>query len=221
MPTVALSPWLPLPDRPHTAPPLPTSAPLPPSQIDPSKKGQVIGSGGRIINQIKEVAGASGIDIDEDGNVEVTASSAQGAAAAVDFIGLVVDDPPVGKIFRCVCGMARRGAELPVGLAVGRVFRCACCSACLLGLSGRPGPACLVGDPLVCKIVMSVCVSLAFAGVPWVQAVHTAQRQQLTPWAAGGRPMVSRCWGGTRLGWSRDAECAHWVLLGRSGTRVA
>jgi polyribonucleotide nucleotidyltransferase len=42
-----------------------------PIQIDPAKKGAVIGPGGRIINQIKEQSTATVIDIDEDGNVEV------------------------------------------------------------------------------------------------------------------------------------------------------
>eukprot|EP00955_Chlamydomonas_euryale_P051745 354939-Chlamydomonas_euryale.AAC.2 len=52
------------------------------TQIDPGKKGAVIGPGGRIINQIRDATQALNIQIDEDGNVEVGAPSATGTASA-------------------------------------------------------------------------------------------------------------------------------------------
>ena len=42
--------------------------------------------------------------MDEDGNVEVTAPSLEAAQMAADFITLIVEDPPPGKIFRCAAG---------------------------------------------------------------------------------------------------------------------
>ena len=49
--------------------------------------------------QIREATKAV-IDIDEEGNVEVTAGTVEAAQTAADYIGLIVDDPPVGKVFR-------------------------------------------------------------------------------------------------------------------------
>jgi polyribonucleotide nucleotidyltransferase len=69
-------------------------------QIDPSKKGMVIGSGGRTINSIKETAGCSVIDIDEEGNISITALTPEGADLALSYINLVVNDPEPGQVFR-------------------------------------------------------------------------------------------------------------------------
>ncbi|GAX83401.1 hypothetical protein CEUSTIGMA_g10826.t1 [Chlamydomonas eustigma] len=69
-------------------------------KIDPTKKGLVIGPGGRIINQIKEVSKVSDVTMDEEGNVEVTSTILENAQKAADFIQLVVEDPPIGKVFR-------------------------------------------------------------------------------------------------------------------------
>lgn len=44
-------------------------------QIDPSKRGTVIGSGGRTVKAILEASGASSVDISDDGSVEVAAPS--------------------------------------------------------------------------------------------------------------------------------------------------
>jgi len=69
-------------------------------KIDPSKKGSLIGAGGKTINSIKTETNATAIDIDEDGNVEVTAGVDSNIELAVEFITLVTQDPPLGKIFR-------------------------------------------------------------------------------------------------------------------------
>ena len=69
-------------------------------KIDPSKKGSLIGAGGKTINTIKAETKATAIDIDEDGNVEVTAGVDSNIELAVEFITLVTQDPPLGKIFR-------------------------------------------------------------------------------------------------------------------------
>ena len=59
----------------------------------------MIGPGGRIIKQIRD-ATKSTIDLDEEGNVEVTAATVEAAQQAADFISLIVEDPPAGKVFR-------------------------------------------------------------------------------------------------------------------------
>lgn len=69
-------------------------------KIDPSKKGSLIGAGGKTINSIKAETKATAIDIDEEGNVEVTSGVDSDIDLAVEFITLVTQDPPVGKIFR-------------------------------------------------------------------------------------------------------------------------
>ncbi|PNW83947.1 hypothetical protein CHLRE_04g214501v5 [Chlamydomonas reinhardtii] len=69
-------------------------------QIDPDKKGAVIGSGGRVIKQIRDVSGATAIDIDESGMVDVMAPSQDAAAKAIEFVKLLASDPEPGTIFR-------------------------------------------------------------------------------------------------------------------------
>ncbi len=70
-------------------------------QIDPTKKGMVIGSGGKTINAIREACAVS-IDIDEEGIVEIMAKSKEGMKMACEYISLLVEDLPKGKIFRYV-----------------------------------------------------------------------------------------------------------------------
>nr|ABF57675.1 chloroplast polyribonucleotide phosphorylase [Chlamydomonas reinhardtii] len=80
-------------------------------QIDPDKKGAVIGSGGRVIKQIRDVSGATAIDIDESGMVDVMAPSQDAAAKAIEFVKLLASDPEPGTIFRnkAVAGLAAFG----------------------------------------------------------------------------------------------------------------
>ncbi|KAG2500423.1 hypothetical protein HYH03_001992 [Edaphochlamys debaryana] len=80
-------------------------------QIDPSKKGAVIGAGGKVIKQLLEASGASAIDIDDDGKVNVVAPSLKAAEMAAEFVGMLAADPEPGTIFRAkpVAGLAAFG----------------------------------------------------------------------------------------------------------------
>ncbi len=74
----------------------------------------MIGPGGRIINQIKEQSKVSAIDMDEEGNVEVTAGTLEAAQTAADYISLIVEDPMPGKVFRCVS----RDSNVPLSVTI-------------------------------------------------------------------------------------------------------
>lgn len=66
--------------------------------IDPERIGEVIGSGGKIINGIIEKTGAETIDIEEDGRVYVTASNASSAEAAIKEIEAILKEYEVGEV---------------------------------------------------------------------------------------------------------------------------
>jgi len=66
--------------------------------IDPSKIGEVIGPGGKVINGIIEDTGADSIDIDDDGTVYVTSSDAKAAEAAIREIEAITKDLKVGEM---------------------------------------------------------------------------------------------------------------------------
>lgn len=86
------------------------------AQIDPTKKGVVIGSGGRTINAIRDQTGVSAIDMDDDGNIDIMGSSKEAVDMAAEYIDILVNDPPQGRIFRCeMCGEA--GCRLLLGLS--------------------------------------------------------------------------------------------------------
>ena len=65
--------------------------------IDPSRIGEVIGPGGKIINGIIEDTGADSIDIDEDGTVFITASNKEAAQAALYEVTAIMKDLEVGE----------------------------------------------------------------------------------------------------------------------------
>ncbi|MBN1349796.1 polyribonucleotide nucleotidyltransferase [candidate division KSB1 bacterium] len=67
-------------------------------KIDPAKIRDVIGPGGKIINEIKESTETS-IIIDQDGTVTITAGTAKNARAALSRIAELVQEPEVGEVY--------------------------------------------------------------------------------------------------------------------------
>ncbi len=67
--------------------------------INPEKIGNVIGSGGKVINKIIDETGAS-IDIEDDGTVFVSSEKAEGANKAIDWIQSLTRELKVGEIFQ-------------------------------------------------------------------------------------------------------------------------
>jgi len=66
--------------------------------IDPDKIRDVIGAGGKIINEIIEQTGVN-IDIDDSGLVMVTSTDAKQAAKAIEWIKNIVRVPEVGEVY--------------------------------------------------------------------------------------------------------------------------
>ncbi|WP_036728777.1 polyribonucleotide nucleotidyltransferase [Peptoniphilus mikwangii] len=66
--------------------------------IDPEKIGEVIGTGGKMINKIIEKTGVK-IDIDEDGKVSVLSENSEKAKEAISIIESIVKEVEVGDIF--------------------------------------------------------------------------------------------------------------------------
>ena len=67
-------------------------------QIDPEKIREVIGPGGKVINEIIEQTGVE-IDIEDDGMVYITSVSADGMTKAKEMVNNIVRDVEVGEIF--------------------------------------------------------------------------------------------------------------------------
>ena len=67
-------------------------------KIDPERIGEVIGSGGKVINGIIAKTGAISIDIEEDGKVYVAGPNTEIAQKAVDEINAVLKEYAVGEI---------------------------------------------------------------------------------------------------------------------------
>jgi len=67
-------------------------------KIDPERIGEVIGSGGKVINGIIAKTGAISIDIEEDGKVYVAGLNTEIAQKAVDEINAVLKEYAVGEI---------------------------------------------------------------------------------------------------------------------------
>ncbi|PIR66693.1 MAG: polyribonucleotide nucleotidyltransferase [Parcubacteria group bacterium CG10_big_fil_rev_8_21_14_0_10_36_14] len=67
--------------------------------INPDKIRKVIGSGGKIINDIIDKTGVQ-IDIEQDGSVFITSVSAEGMDKAKEMINAIIEEPEVGKIYR-------------------------------------------------------------------------------------------------------------------------
>lgn len=66
--------------------------------IKPSKIGEVIGPGGRVIREITEKTGAT-IDIEDDGTVFIAASDPSSGEAAKEWIERIVAEPEIGKVY--------------------------------------------------------------------------------------------------------------------------
>jgi polyribonucleotide nucleotidyltransferase len=67
-------------------------------KINPEKIREVIGPGGKMINKIIDETGVS-IDIEDDGLVMITSTSAEGAKKAKEWVELIVAEAEVGKIY--------------------------------------------------------------------------------------------------------------------------
>jgi polyribonucleotide nucleotidyltransferase len=67
-------------------------------QINPAKIREVIGPGGKVINEIIEECGVS-IDIEDSGRIFVTAEKEETAQKAVDWIKNITREVKVGEIF--------------------------------------------------------------------------------------------------------------------------
>ena len=69
--------------------------------IDPSKIGEVIGPGGKIINQIIDETGVLSIDIDDDGKIFIAADSGKEDAAlkALAWIKNITREIRIGETF--------------------------------------------------------------------------------------------------------------------------
>ena len=68
-------------------------------RIHPDKIREVIGSGGKVIQKISADCGVK-IDIDDDGTVVVSSTSADGICRAISIIETIVNDPEVGAIYK-------------------------------------------------------------------------------------------------------------------------
>ncbi len=68
-------------------------------KIDPERIGEVIGTGGKVINEIIDATGVS-IDIDDDGLVMVCGTDAAKCQEAVDWIKNIIREFKVGETFK-------------------------------------------------------------------------------------------------------------------------
>ena len=66
--------------------------------INPDKIRNVIGTGGKIINEIIDETGVQ-IDIEDDGRVFIAAVSSESSQAAIARVQAVTEDAEVGKIY--------------------------------------------------------------------------------------------------------------------------
>lgn len=66
--------------------------------IDPDKIRDVIGTGGKVINEIIDKCGVS-IDIEQDGTVMITSTEEEGATKAKEWIENIVKDIEVGEVY--------------------------------------------------------------------------------------------------------------------------
>ncbi len=83
---------------------------------DPSKRGNVIGGGGRTIKGVMEATGATNISIDDFGAVEIAAPSKPAAEAALEMVQVLADDIAPGRVFRArkVVQLATFGAFVEI-----------------------------------------------------------------------------------------------------------
>jgi polyribonucleotide nucleotidyltransferase len=69
------------------------------TQIDPSKIGEVIGPGGKMIKKIIEETGVSSIDIEDDGKVLIASATKESAEKAKAIIEGMTVAPVVGTVY--------------------------------------------------------------------------------------------------------------------------
>jgi polyribonucleotide nucleotidyltransferase len=69
-------------------------------RINPELIGNVIGPGGKTINEIIATTNVGAIDIDDDGLVMITSTDAEGAQKAFDTIQQLTREPKVGEIYK-------------------------------------------------------------------------------------------------------------------------
>jgi polyribonucleotide nucleotidyltransferase len=75
--------------------------------INPSKIGDVIGPGGKIIRAIVEETGAK-IDIEDDGTVLIASTDAEAGRAAMARIEAIVEEPELNRVYN---GIVRRTTD--------------------------------------------------------------------------------------------------------------
>jgi len=68
-------------------------------KIDPELIGNVIGPGGKMINEIIDTTGVDSIDIEDDGLVMITSRNAEAAKKAYDWVNNLTRKVQVGEIF--------------------------------------------------------------------------------------------------------------------------
>jgi polyribonucleotide nucleotidyltransferase len=69
-------------------------------RINPEKIGDVIGPGGKMINEIIAATGVTTIDIEDDGLVMITSLNAEGAKKAEDWVRNLTREVMPGEIFK-------------------------------------------------------------------------------------------------------------------------
>jgi len=69
-------------------------------RINPERIGDVIGPGGKMINEIIAVTGVAAIDIEDDGLVMITSVSSEGAKKAEDWVRNLTKDVVVGEVYK-------------------------------------------------------------------------------------------------------------------------
>lgn len=69
-------------------------------RIDPEKIGNVIGPGGKMINEIIATTGVQAIDIEDDGLVCITSTNAEGAKKAFEWVKNLTREVVPGEIFK-------------------------------------------------------------------------------------------------------------------------
>jgi polyribonucleotide nucleotidyltransferase len=79
-------------------------------KINPDKIGAVIGPGGKTIRKIQEESGAK-IDIEDDGSVNISATSGDSMQAAMDAVRALTEEVEVGRIYT---GTVRRIVDFGV-----------------------------------------------------------------------------------------------------------
>ncbi len=69
-------------------------------RINPERIGDVIGPGGKMINEIIATTGVQAIDIEDDGLVMITSTNAEGAAKAEQWVRDLTREVIAGEIFK-------------------------------------------------------------------------------------------------------------------------